>query len=268
MKIWHHMVFMLVLLLAGGIVAAPLQAQSGKPGSFNLISPAGGSTINISVPGFSWQAASGANRYQLQIRNSNGKIVKNKRYNPTQANCSGGGTCSVSSPYSFGSGNYTWRVVARNGKGATNTEYIALTVQLPRAEEILRLVNQKRCAAGRVPLTLNTNLNNAAQTHSNRMAQLNFFSHNDPQNGSTPFTRIAAAGYPGGYVGENIAAGYGTAQAAFTAWWKSSGHKRNIMDRSYRHMGLGYAYDAGSTYGHYWTQTFGTHSGATGGVCP
>ena len=36
----------------------------------------------------------------------------------------------------------------------------------------------------------------------------------------------------------------------------SPGHYANIMNASFRYLGVGYAYDADCTYGHYWSQVF------------
>jgi uncharacterized protein YkwD len=37
----------------------------------------------------------------------------------------------------------------------------------------------------------------------------------------------------------------------------SAGHCANIMNPSFRAIGVGYAFSAASNYGHYWTQSFG-----------
>jgi uncharacterized protein YkwD len=39
------------------------------------------------------------------------------------------------------------------------------------------------------------------------------------------------------------------------AWMNSPGHKANILNCQYRHIGVGHA--KGGPYGHYWTQNFG-----------
>jgi uncharacterized protein YkwD len=67
------------------------------------------------------------------------------------------------------------------------------------------------------------------------------------------------AGYQGnGAKGENIAAGYSSAQAAFDAWRKSSGHDANTRYGSYRSVNSGVYYDSSSTCRYYWTTTFGS----------
>ena len=89
------------------------------------------------------------------------------------------------------------------------------------------------------------------------MATQNYFSHTS-LDGRTLSQRLTNAGYAGAFPwGENIAAGQPTPQAVVDAWMSSPGHCTNIMNGSYRAIGVGYAFRAGSTYGHYWTQDFG-----------
>jgi uncharacterized protein YkwD len=120
---------------------------------------------------------------------------------------------------------------------------------------VLDLVNAQRQSAGCQPLTANSTLTAVARAHSTDMATRNFFSHTNPD-GLSPFDRMRAAGYNGKLMGENIAAGYSTAQAVMTAWMNSAGHRANILNCGYAEIGIGYA--TGGSYGHYWTQDFGT----------
>lgn len=133
------------------------------------------------------------------------------------------------------------------------------------AADILAAVNAHRAAGAtcggtaRPPvgaLALDPSLNDAAGVHALDMATNDFFSHTG-SDGSSPFDRIDAAGFPGGAQGENIAAGYGTAAAVVAGWMDSPGHCNNIMGSAYAFMGAAYAFSASSTYGHYWVQTFG-----------
>jgi hypothetical protein len=65
--------------------------------------------------------------------------------------------------------------------------------------------------------------------HSQEMNRLGYFSHTSPTKGrESPGKRAALEGYKGG-VGENIFTGMGSAGAAFTAWFHSSGHHRNML---------------------------------------
>jgi Ca2+-binding RTX toxin-like protein len=128
-------------------------------------------------------------------------------------------------------------------------------------QQVLKLVNQYRSQNGLRALTLSQELDQAADKYANRMATGDFFSHNDP-NGSTPFTRMKAEGYNYSWAGENIAAGYSTPEAVVQGWMNSPGHRANILNANYTHMGLGYAYLANDTgtvnYNHYWVQNFGS----------
>jgi uncharacterized protein YkwD len=133
-------------------------------------------------------------------------------------------------------------------------------------DSVLSLVNQRRAAGATcggtaypavVAVVNNADLREAARCHSLDMANHNFFAHNS-QDGTTPWTRFATAGYAGrSPLGENIAAGYTTAESVMTGWMASTGHCTNIMGSGFRQLGVGYAFDTTSTYDHYWTQDFG-----------
>jgi uncharacterized protein YkwD len=130
--------------------------------------------------------------------------------------------------------------------------------------DVLNLVNQKRAAGAtcggvakpKVPaLTLDTKLRCAARKHSKDMGTKNFFSHTG-SNGSTFSQRITSAAYVWTGAGENIAAGQTTPAAVMTSWMNSSGHCNNIMNGTFKHLGVGYYYSATASYKHYWTQDF------------
>lgn len=56
--------------------------------------------------------------------------------------------------------------------------------------------------------------------------------------------------------GENIAAGYTTAQSVLDGWMHSAGHKANILSPGWKVMGAGYTHSA-SSYRYWWSQNFG-----------
>jgi uncharacterized protein YkwD len=123
------------------------------------------------------------------------------------------------------------------------------------AQEMLTLVNAERSKVGCGPVRLDARLNRAASKHSTDMATNNYFSHTS-RDGRNFVTRIRNEGYPTPRS-ENIAAGRTTAQATFTQWMNSSGHRRNILDCTAKDMGVGVASNPRSTYRTYWTQDFG-----------
>jgi uncharacterized protein YkwD len=99
-------------------------------------------------------------------------------------------------------------------------------------------------------------LRHAARGHSSDMARRNYFEHRSPE-GTSPMQRAEAAGYRGGFVGENIAAGQRTPREVVQAWIDSPGHCLNVMDPRYRFLGVGFVHEDGDTYRDYWTQNFG-----------
>lgn len=125
------------------------------------------------------------------------------------------------------------------------------------AQQVVQITNEERSRAGCGPVTVSQQLTAAAQGHSEDMALNDFFSHTG-SNGSQFWQRIEAAGYQYWSAGENIAAGYHTAQAVMDGWMGSSGHRANILNCDYREIGVGYYLlesDTGTVnYGHYWTQ--------------
>lgn len=130
---------------------------------------------------------------------------------------------------------------------------------------VLGLVNDVRASGyscggvsypAAAPLRANAKLNAAASKYARSMATHDFFSHTSP-GGSTPVARIEAEGYRWRAWGENIAGGQRTASDVVQGWLASSGHCKNIMNRNFTEIGLGYAEDLDSTYDRYWVQDFG-----------
>lgn len=57
-------------------------------------------------------------------------------------------------------------------------------------------------------------------------------------------------------IGENLAAGQVTPEDVVKAWMDSPHHKANILSTDFEYLGIGYYYVSGTTYKHYWIQTF------------
>jgi len=121
------------------------------------------------------------------------------------------------------------------------------------ADEILALVNQERAKAGAQPLQMDSELQKVAQLKSEDMIQNNYFDHTSPVYG-TPFEMMDQFGISYSAAGENIAAGQRSAQEVMTAWMNSPGHRRNILEPAYTHIGIGIAENERGTP--YYTQMF------------
>lgn len=121
-------------------------------------------------------------------------------------------------------------------------------------DQMLARVNAERAKHGRAPLSLCATLTAAAQGHSADMARHNFMGHNG-SNGSTFDSRIRAAGYGGNAWGENVAYGYTDVNMVVDAWMTSAGHRQNILNPLFTHMGVARAQSSAGLL--YWTQDFG-----------
>ncbi len=130
--------------------------------------------------------------------------------------------------------------------------------------EMLAAVNaaratQQDCGGTIMPpvpaLTWDAQLEQAAYTHSNDMANYNFFSHTG-SDGSSVSTRVTAQGYTWSSVGENIAAGQKDVDAVMKSWIESPGHCLNIMSANFTQMGASFVTNSSTQYGIYWTQVF------------
>jgi uncharacterized protein YkwD len=107
------------------------------------------------------------------------------------------------------------------------------------------------------PVVWNNLLATAAQSHSDDMAGLNFFSHTG-SDGLSVGSRVSNAGYVWRTVGENISAGRQSLQDTLNGLVNSPGHCANIMNPNFVEMAMACAEESSSTYGVYWTQVFAT----------
>lgn len=117
-------------------------------------------------------------------------------------------------------------------------------------KEVVRLVNEERAARGLKALTYDWELSRVARYKSEDMRKNNYFSHTSPTYGS-PFQMIKSFGISYRSAAENIAKGYKTPKEVVAGWMNSSGHRANILNSSFTHIGVGYV-----SSGDYWTQMF------------
>jgi uncharacterized protein YkwD len=118
------------------------------------------------------------------------------------------------------------------------------------------LINAYRQQNGLGTLTMQNQLGQAAELHSQDMATNNFGSHTG-SDGSSPDQRINRTGYQWWNWGENVFWGSSSANVAFD-WWKNSpGHNANMLHPQFTEIGVGRAFNASSQFDWYWTTTFG-----------
>jgi uncharacterized protein YkwD len=114
-------------------------------------------------------------------------------------------------------------------------------------EAIACLINRRRENAGLPALDRDRRLQKAAQRHNDRMHGTGCFSHQCSGESGLD-TRLRSAGYLGANLqrwayGENLAWGLGsraTPGSIVEAWMNSSGHRANILSKSFRQLGVGF----------------------------
>ena len=118
------------------------------------------------------------------------------------------------------------------------------------AAQVAALVNAARAEYGLPALTVDAKVQQAAQVRARESAQS--FSHTRPD-GSSFSTALTEAGVSYTRSGENIAYGQTTPQQVVQAWMDSAGHRANILDAGFTHIGVGHAVVNGTAY---WAQLF------------
>lgn len=126
------------------------------------------------------------------------------------------------------------------------------------ADQVFIITNWERTRRGLNALERHQVLTTISQEHTQDMASNNFMSHTGSDS-STVRQRIERAGINldtglRGW-GENVARGQRTPQQVVTAWMNSAGHRANILNENFTHLGVGFV---GGNYpgAPYWTQKF------------
>lgn len=120
------------------------------------------------------------------------------------------------------------------------------------AYQVLAIMNGIRAEQGLNPLTTTQELMNTAQMRAEELTV--YYNHNRPD-GSSCFTAFAQNGVSYRTAGENIAAGQNNPQYVMDCWINSPGHRANILNPAFNHVGIGCCY-ANDYYGIYWSQNF------------
>lgn len=127
-----------------------------------------------------------------------------------------------------------------------NKESDEITVGHAR-KAVFCLLNRERASRGIGKLDRDKKLQRASQNHNDYMQNHSCFSHQCSGEGSLT-SRLQKVGWLTGGLsswgyGENIAWGsghLGTPRSIVNQWMNSSGHRANILNRSYDEVGVGY----------------------------
>lgn len=170
--------------------------------------------------------------YSIDISGPGGKLTGNN-----SLTCASGGLKTIT-------------VFASNGvSGKTEIEVIDLN---ELAAEVIRLTNIERANRGLSELSgSNSSLHSAAMIRAGEI--VGTFSHTRPD-GSRCFTVLDDVGLDYRAAGENICSGFSSPEAAVDGWMNSQGHRDNILDPEYTHMGAGVEMDGDGRF--HWVQIF------------
>ena len=143
---------------------------------------------------------------------------------------------------------------SQNGNSSESAEKPAQSAASSEVSEferqVVELTNAERAKQGLKALTLDNELSRVAGIKSQDMKDKNYFDHTSPTYGS-PFDMMKSFGISYKAAGENIAMGQTTPQQVVQAWMNSEGHRANIMNANFTHIGVGHV-----ASGNYWTQMF------------
>lgn len=123
------------------------------------------------------------------------------------------------------------------------------------ADAMLDAINRERTKRELPTLHPSNDLEQIADFYACRLIEGAFFSHRDPFEGSTLDVRAANFGYAFWKIGENLAAGQPTVEAAMAELMASPRHRANILDAAYTEIGI--SVKVGGDLGIYWVQEFG-----------
>lgn len=105
--------------------------------------------------------------------------------------------------------------------------------------ETIRLINERRAALGLGTLRIDFALNSAARRHASDIGPQGLCQHNGTD-GSSPWDRIAEAGYGGWGAGEVVGCNYRTPLEIVDGWWASPGHYAVLTDPAVNDIGCGW----------------------------
>ena len=115
--------------------------------------------------------------------------------------------------------------------------YEKATEQPALEVEMLAMVNKERASHGLKPLLPDPPMTQVGRAHSRDMFVRGYFAHVNPD-GLNPFDRMKKAGLSFTTAGENLALAP-TLEIAHTNLMNSPGHRANILNPGYGHLGIG-----------------------------
>lgn len=139
--------------------------------------------------------------------------------------------------------------------GALTALSLPVGISIAAGEDPTRLFNEIRKAHGLPVMATDNKLEAAALFQARLMASHQKISHSVGW-GNSFGARIKKAEIRGP-AAENLAAGQTSTKAAFDAWMKSPGHRRNMLDPIFSRYGLAWATPENKPHYIYWAMILG-----------
>ncbi|WP_445487060.1 CAP-associated domain-containing protein [Niallia sp. 03133] len=121
--------------------------------------------------------------------------------------------------------------------------------------QLFDLTNASRINNGLPALKWDDHIKETARKHSKDMAVHHYFDHTNLE-GESPFDRMLDDGIKYTTAGENLAYGQYSSIFAHEGLMNSSGHRKNILQKSFRFLGIGVSFNTSSQP--YYTENFFT----------
>lgn len=137
-------------------------------------------------------------------------------------------------------------------KKPTNDTANSSNALISSENTMIDLINSERQKNSLPKLKLDLEVTKVARVKSQDMVDNDYFSHYSPNYGS-PFEMMKSFGIKYVYAGENLA-GNQAVESAHKALMNSSGHRKNILNPDFTHIGIGIKNS--DKYGYMFTQMF------------
>ena len=141
-------------------------------------------------------------------------------------------------------------VMAQTSTTATESVSVFGSTQTTYENKVLTLINKERAKYGLTALKMDESVRKVARLKSEDMRNNRYFSHTSPTYG-TAYQMLKKYGISYKSAAENIAKGQTSPEEVVKAWMNSSGHRANILNAKFTHIGIGYY-----SKGNHWTQMF------------
>lgn len=130
-------------------------------------------------------------------------------------------------------------------------------VEALNPEVAAQLINQYRSQKGLPPLRLSPKLSQAANQHSQDLANNDRISHYG-SDGSDTWDRVRQSGYSARLTAENVGTGQLSIDEVFKGWQKSDVHNANLLLSDAEEMGISMVYKPDTQFKTFWTLVLGS----------